>query len=238
MTWIKICGTTNVSDALTAVDAGADAVGFVFFEGSPRKVNKETARDIVSQLPDHVEKVGVFVNPEQGQVVDTVNEVRLTATQCRLQRPANGPAEGERFYQPIRILVPLSVPLLLQDENRLRGLIADFSRVADEANRPGRPKKTNQLDTFLLDSGTPQEPGGTGKKFDWQRIAPLVQIMNKSVKVVIAGGLTPDNIAEAMRILRPWGVDVASGVEAEPGKKDPGKVRAFIQAVRQSGRAT
>jgi phosphoribosylanthranilate isomerase len=163
MTWIKICGTTNVSDALTAVDAGADAVGFVFFEGSPRKVNKETARDIVSQLPDHVEKVGVFVNPEQGQVVDTVNEVRLTATQCRLQRPANGPAEGERFYQPIRILVPLSVPLLLQDENRLRGLIADFSRVADEANRPGRPKNPTSWTLFCWIPAPRKNRGGRVK---------------------------------------------------------------------------
>jgi len=236
MTWIKICGTTNLSDALAAVDAGADALGFVFYANSPRKIDKDAAREIVAQLPEHVEKVGVFVNPEHAEVVETVNQVRLTATQCRLPRSGNGPSETERFYQPIRMLVPLSVPLLLQDDNRLRGLIADFSRVADETNRPGRSKKPHQVDTFLLDSGSPRQPGGTGKPFDWQRIAPLVQIMNKSVKVVIAGGLTPDNIAEAMRILRPWGVDVASGVEAEPGRKDPVKVRAFIQAVRQSSR--
>jgi len=236
MTWIKICGTTNLSDALAAVDAGADALGFVFYENSPRKIEKETARDIVAQLPAQVEKVGVFVDQAQEQLAEIVNHVRLTAVQSRLQRGGNGSTEATRFYQPIRMLVPLSVPLLLQDEGRLRGLIADFSRMADEANRPARTRRPNQLDTFLLDSGSPRQPGGTGKTFDWQRIAPLVQIMNKSVKVIIAGGLTPDNIAEALRVLRPWGVDVASGVEAEPGKKDPVKLRAFIQAVRQTGR--
>jgi phosphoribosylanthranilate isomerase len=127
------------------------------------------------------------------------------------------------------------VTSLLQDENRLKGLMADFARMADEQSRSGRRKAANSFDTFLLDSSTAQNPGGTGNAFDWERIAPLVEIMKKSAKVVVAGGLTPDNVAVAMRILHPWGVDVSSGVEATPGKKDPGKVRAFVQAVRVAG---
>jgi phosphoribosylanthranilate isomerase len=129
----------------------------------------------------------------------------------------------------------LSVTSLLQDENRLKGLMADFARMADEQSRSGKRKTPNSFDTFLLDSSTAQHPGGTGNAFDWERIAPLVEIMKKSAKVVVAGGLTPDNVAVAMRILHPWGVDVSSGVEASPGKKDPGKVRAFVQAVRVAG---
>ena len=131
--------------------------------------------------------------------------------------------------------MPLSVTSLLQDENRLKGLMADFARMADEQSRSGKRKASNSFDTFLLDSSTAQHPGGTGNAFDWERISPLVEIMKKSAKVVVAGGLTPDNVAVAMRILHPWGVDVSSGVEVTPGKKDPGNVRAFVQAVRVAG---
>jgi phosphoribosylanthranilate isomerase len=155
--------------------------------------------------------------------------------QCRLRRSAASSPEGnsgERFQGPVRRLVPLSVTSLLQDENRLKGLMADFARMADEQSRTGKRKAANSFDTFLLDSSTAQHPGGTGNAFDWERIAPLVEIMKKSAKVVVAGGLTPDNVAVAMRILHPWGVDVSSGVEASPGKKDPEKVRAFVRAVR------
>jgi phosphoribosylanthranilate isomerase len=238
MTWVKICGITNLEDALTAVEAGADALGFVFYEHSPRKVDNVTAREIVAQLPQQVERVGVFVDPSQDDLVRTVNEVGLTAMQCRLRRSAASSPEGnsgERFQGRVRRLVPLSVTSLLQDENRLKGLMADFARMADEQSRSGKRKTANSFDTFLLDSSTAQHPGGTGNAFDWERIAPLVEIMKKSAKVVVAGGLTPDNVAVAMRILHPWGVDVSSGVEATPGKKDPGKVRAFVQAVRVAG---
>jgi phosphoribosylanthranilate isomerase len=238
MTWVKICGITNVEDALTAVEAGADALGFVFYEHSPRRVDAATAREIVAQLPQQVERVGVFVDLSQDDLVRTVNEVGLTAMQCRLRRTAASSSEGnsgERFQGPVRRLVPLSVTSLLQDENRLKGLMADFARMADEQSRSGKRKVSNSFDTFLLDSSTPQHPGGTGNAFDWERISPLVEIMKKSAKVVVAGGLTPDNVAVAMRILHPWGVDVSSGVEVTPGKKDAGKVRAFVQAVRVAG---
>ncbi|MGH9530459.1 MAG: phosphoribosylanthranilate isomerase, partial [Terriglobales bacterium] len=91
----------------------------------------------------------------------------------------------------------------------------------------------NPFGTIMLDSGTVQKPGGTGKTFDWQAAVPLVETIRKSVRVVVAGGLNPSNVADAIRILDPWGVDVVSGVEASPGRKDPQKVRAFINAVRR-----
>jgi phosphoribosylanthranilate isomerase len=227
MTWIKICGITNLEDALVAVDAGADALGFVFYEKSPRRVDPVEAQKIVEQLPDTLEKVGVFVDLSQDQLAGIVNQVGLTAVQCRL-RPRTDSLVDERppFQRPTRMLLPLSATRLLEDEKRLQGLTSEFLRMAESR------KPRGGFDTFVLDSTTPSQPGGTGKPFDWQRIAPLVHVMNRSVKVVAAGGLTSVNVAEAMQILRPWGVDVSSGVEASPGKKDPEKIRAFVRAVR------
>jgi len=229
MTWVKICGTTNLEDALVAVDAGADAVGFVFYDKSPRRVDSATAQQIVQQLPQRIEKIGVFVDLAQEQMAEIVNHVGLTGVQCRLRPQAGSAPDGRTKYKnPVRTLMPLSVTQLLQDEKRLQGLTAEFVRLS-ESRRP-----SPAFDTFLLDSTTSEKPGGTGRAFDWQRLVPLVQVMNKSVKVIAAGGLTPENVGRAMRILRPWGVDVASGVEAEPGKKDPEKVRAFVRAVREA----
>jgi phosphoribosylanthranilate isomerase len=232
MTWIKICGITNLGDGLAAVEAGADAVGFVFHQKSPRFVEPQVARDIVASLPEKLEKVGVFAEMPQN-VLELVGEVGLTAVQCRLGTQAGPPQNGKtRLGRPVRTLVTLSVPRLLQNEKKLQGLIAEFLRLAES------PKRPSGFDTFLLDSSTPEQPGGTGEVFNWKKVAPLVQVMNRSVKVIAAGGLTPLNVGEAMRILRPWGVDVSTGVESEPGKKDRAKVRAFVNAVRSADRAT
>jgi len=229
MTWIKICGITNLEDALSAIDAGADAIGFVFYEKSPRWIEPAQAREIVAQLPNGVEKVGVFVDLAQDRLAEIVNEVGLTGVQCRL-RPRTDALASEKpgFQRPTRMLLPLSATRLIEDEKRLQGLTSEFLRMAESR----KPK--SGLDTFVLDSTTPSQPGGTGRAFDWQRIAPLVHVMNRSVKVIVAGGLTADNVAEAMQVLRPWGVDVSSGVEAAPGRKDPAKVKAFIQAVKNA----
>jgi phosphoribosylanthranilate isomerase len=225
MTWVKICGITSLDDALVAVEAGADALGFVFYQKSPRNLDPAVARQIVQQLPEKLEKVGVFVDLPPEQQAEIVNEVGLTAVQGRLASAPNGKIKSQN---PVRRLLPMSVTLLLEDESRLQGLTAEFIRMSESRKPP------TAFDTFLLDSTTSQQPGGTGKPFDWHRIAPLVHVMNKSVKVIAAGGLTPENVGETMRILRPWGVDVSSGVEVIPGKKDPQKVRAFIQAVRNT----
>ena len=230
MTWIKICGITNLPDALAAVDAGADALGFVFHEASPRSVDPQIAREIVASLPEKLEKVGVFAEMPQN-VVALVGEVGLTAVQCRLGSKGSTHNGKTGLGRPVRTLVTLSVTRLLQNEKKLQGLMAEFLRLAES------PKRPSGFDTFLLDSTTPQEAGGTGQVFNWKKIAPLVQVMNRSVKVVVAGGLTPSNVAEAMRTLRPWGVDVSSGVESEPGKKDRAKIRAFVNAVRAADKA-
>jgi phosphoribosylanthranilate isomerase len=229
MTWIKICGITNLEDALSAIDAGADALGFVFYEKSPRWIEPDTAREIVAQLPNGVETVGVFVDLAQDRLADIVNEVGLTGVQCRLRPRTDALAGGKSgFQRPTRMLLPLSATRLIEDEKRLQGLTSEFLRMAESRKPKGG------LDTFVLDSTTRSQPGGTGRAFDWQRIAPLVHVMNRSVKVIVAGGLTADNVAEAMQILRPWGVDVSTAVEAAPGRKDPAKIKAFVRAVRNA----
>ena len=232
MTWVKICGITNLEDAQTAVEAGADALGFVFYEKSPRKIEPQIAREIVQQLPEKIEKVGVFVDLFQDQLTEIVNAVGLGTLQCRLRpKSASSPEGKSGFQHRMRMLMPLSATRLIEDEKRLQALTAEFVRMAESRKPP------KGFDSILLDSTTPAQPGGTGRTFDWKRIARLVHVMYKCVKVIAAGGLTPENVAEAMRILHPWGVDVASGVEAIPGKKDPAKVRAFVTAVRDADRS-
>jgi phosphoribosylanthranilate isomerase len=178
-----------------------------------------------------IERVGVFVDPPQNGLAEIANSVGLTMIQCRVGSKPN-PEGKAAFQRPVRMLFQLSVGRLLADEKRFQGLIAEFLRIAES------PKRPSGLDTFLLDSSTPEQPGGTGRTLDWKRLAPLVHVMNKSAKVIVAGGLTPANITDAMRILRPWGVDVSTGVEAIPGRKDPVKVRAFVKAVREADRAS
>ena len=231
MTWVKICGITNLEDALAAADAGADALGFVFHEKSPRYVDPGTAAAIAQQMTEKIEKVGVFVDPPQNGLAEIANGVGLTMLQCRVgSKP--GAESKAAFQQPVRMLFQLSVGRLLADEKRFQGLIAEFLRMSES------PKRPSGLDTLLLDSSTPEQPGGTGRTLDWRRLAPLVHVMNKSAKVVAAGGLTAANVTEAMRLLRPWGVDVSTGIEATPGKKDPIKLRAFLKAVREADRAS
>jgi phosphoribosylanthranilate isomerase len=215
MTWIKICGTTNLEDALIAVEAGADALGFVFYEKSPRKTDPDKAREIVARLPAHVETVGVFVNEPAENILRTVAHVGLTAAQL------HGVESGNKEFLNA-----------LQGERGLKLLLVLPSSEVDDG------LERNGYETFLsavfFDSGTPEVPGGTGKTFDWKAAAPRVRAIGEKLNVVVAGGLNSGNVTDAIRILEPWGVDVASGVEAKPGKKDPAKVRAFIAAVRKA----
>jgi phosphoribosylanthranilate isomerase len=215
MIWIKICGTTNVQDALTSVEAGADALGFVFYAKSPRKIDPETARRISEQLPPDIEKVGVFVNEPVETVLNTVAQAGLTAVQLH----GVDPRQAE-FIRALRVGRELKIFLVLQAHE-----IGRFDAI--ESAKAG-------ITAVFLDSGTPQLPGGTGRTFDWKASAASVDVIRKNLNTVVAGGLNPDNVTEAIRILRPWGVDVASGVEARPGKKDPEKVRGFIEAVRNA----
>jgi phosphoribosylanthranilate isomerase len=216
MAWIKICGTTNLEDALTAADRGADALGFVFYEKSPRNVDVESAREIVKNLPPSVEKVGVFVNEPAEKIFKTVVRAGLTAVQLH----GAGSRQPE-FIEALKIRQDLKLFLVLPAAEIGGGL---------DRNLNGE----SGISAVFFDAGTPELPGGTGKTFDWKTAASRIEAIGKELKVVVAGGLNSSNVADAIRILKPWGVDVVSGVEARPGKKDPQKVRAFIDAVRQT----
>jgi phosphoribosylanthranilate isomerase len=217
MTWIKICGMTNLEDALVAVDAGADAVGFVFYEKSPRCVSVETAREICSKLPEGVEKVGVFIGLGPN-VIDVSRQVGLTVAQLYVHAQ---PSLSDEYLAglPCRIMPAISLGKI--GENELCGF-----HVPEQVR--------SRVLAALLDSGNSERPGGTGERFDWQARADLAHF--DGMNLVVAGGLNPDNVGEAIGILKPWGVDVVSGVEARPGKKDPEKVRAFVRAVREADR--
>jgi len=240
MTWIKICGTTNLEDALTAVDAGADALGFVFYEKSPRNIGVETAREIVAKLPARVEKVGVFVGESADEWPRVVLNVGLTSVQqyfgfeARVQ-PKHAEATGiDGFSVHPKIYVALPVARFLAEEEEIKGLAADFAKWKKNLAKEISPPE-GLLDTIFLDSGDLRQPGGTGKTFDWNKAVPIAEGMRQGgVKLILAGGLTPANVRDAIGVLKPWGVDVASGVEARPGKKDPEKVRAFVRAVRET----
>jgi phosphoribosylanthranilate isomerase len=226
MTWVKICGITNLEDAQLAIDAGADAVGFVFCEKSPRNITPQAAAKIVRNLPKHVEKVGVFVGPGENELINAVQEAGLTAVQLHFIGENGG--FGTRAIAGVngRFKLYMSLPMATPMEQTAR-LAMMIPSIANEAN-------ILQFDTIFLDSGSAQHPGGTGRAFDWEKALPLVQAMQTKIKVVVAGGLNPENVSEAIAILHPFGVDVATGVEASPGRKDPQKVRAFIHAVRKA----
>jgi phosphoribosylanthranilate isomerase len=218
MTWVKICGTTNLEDARAAAAAGADAVGFVFAE-SPRQISPEAAAEIVRELPVQVEKVGVFVHHPAAAIREIAEQAGLTAVQLHGDQEELAQAEE---------LLPWA------DERRLRIIVAvsmlETAGIGIERPRPGMHHRA----AMLLDSMTPSLRGGSGKTWDWKQFAPFVDAIRGSVDVIVAGGLKSENVQQAIRVLHPWGVDVVSGVEREPGKKDHEKVRAFIRAVRET----
>lgn len=199
---VKICGITTLEDAMMAVEAGADALGFVFFKGSSRYISPEQAADIICRLPPFVQVVGLFVNEDVG----TVNSV---AEQCGLDIVQLHGEESPDYCNNVR-----------------RRIIKAF-RVKDESSllEMGR----YAVAACLLDTWSPDAHGGTGKIFNWEIAAKAAE----SQTVILAGGLTPDNVAEAIAKVKPYAVDVSSGVESMPGKKDAGKIHSFINAVRE-----
>lgn len=204
MTKVKICGITNLDDALFAVEQGADAIGFVFAP-SVRQINEEKARAIRKQLPPFVSAVGVFVNPEPMVVRTMDEEVGLDYVQIYGAGSARFPEESG--VNPQRLIQAVSV--------------------ASEADLAGIEHAAAA--TILLDTKVEGKAGGTGQTFDW-RIAAHAKSYGKPI--ILSGGLNPDNVTRAIDIASPHAVDVSSGVEASPGKKDPEKVRKFIRRAK------
>lgn len=211
--WIKICANTSLDDAMIAAEAGADAVGFVFAP-SPRHVTAEQVAVIVPRLPAEIEKIGVFVDATVEEIAATVEAAGLTGVQLHWNAPGElSAALRERLGTKLRILGVVHF-----DAEMAEGLAA----LAFDPN----------VDAILVDSRTSVAVGGTGKSYDWAAARQSLFERAEELKLIAAGGLTPENVAEAVAILRPWGVDVVSGVEFAPGRKDAAKVRAFIVNAR------
>ena len=200
-TRIKICGITSVQDAGYAVAAGADAIGLVFYGGSPRNIDTHSARQILDSLPPFVTSVGLFVDADSTEVQQVLDAVPLDLLQFHGNENADFCCSFNRPYiKAIRV----------RDDTDLPGLSAEFRSASG----------------LLLDSYTKGVPGGTGEIFNWELIP-----QGLSLPVVLAGGLTPENVADAIAKVNPYAVDVSSGVELSPGKKEEQAVHAFVHAV-------
>jgi phosphoribosylanthranilate isomerase len=216
--WIKICGNTSLEDARLAVEAGADALGFVF-AASPRRVTARQVAEIVAELPEAVEKIGVFVDASFEEIKSAVVAGGLTGVQLHFHAGAELPARLRgRLGAGLRILRVVRFGAEAETDAEAHGV-------------------DGNVDAILVDSFSAKAAGGTGIAFDWAAARTLFQNAGVRKPLVAAGGLTPVNVAEAIAALRPWGVDVVSGVEASPGRKDPAKVRAFVENARAAGDA-
>lgn len=201
-TRIKICGITRAQDARAAAAAGADAIGLVFWAKSPRAVAPAQAAAICRALPPFVTPVGLFVDADEAWVEQVLAQVPLGLLQFH---GSEAPAACERYGRPY----------------------AKALRMRDDIDIAAQRQRFASAQALLLDTYRAGVPGGTGEVFDWQRVPPAL-----AGEIILAGGLAPDNVAEAVRRVRPWAVDVSGGVEAAPGIKDAGRMRAFCAAVR------
>jgi len=215
MLWIKICATTNLDDARAALDAGANALGFVLTT-SRRQITPEKAAELISALPPSAEKIGVVVNETSQALKLLAESTGLTGLQLHGDEPPEQLLEFRRALGVRKIIKTLHARELLTDPARLDAYLAHSAAI----------------DGFLLDSGSVAVRGGTGKTFDWQAALPMVERIKQQKPVIIGGGLNPENVADAIRLLDPRGVEVVTGVELSLGKKDPVKLRAFIAAAR------
>lgn len=201
-TRVKICGITREQDALEAVRCGADALGLVFYPPSPRCVTLEQAATITRRLPPFVTLVGLFVNADRETIAEAVAAARISLIQFHGNECPDYCAEHDR---------PWIKALRMKDGLDLEQAASDYGAAA----------------ALLLDAYRPGVPGGTGETFDWDRIPAQF-----AGRIILAGGLSPANISEAVRRVRPYAVDVSGGVEAAPGRKDAGKIAAFMRGVR------
>jgi phosphoribosylanthranilate isomerase len=215
MTWIKICATTNLDDALASIDAGANALGFIL-TASPRQLTPESAAEIIAALPASVEKIGVVVNQTPETLAKLANDTGLTGLQLHGDEPPDQLPEYRRALGLRKIIKTLQARELLGAPDTLDAYL----------------RNSKSIDGILLDSGSPVARGGSGQTFDWHAALPIVERIKQVLPVIMAGGLTPDNVADAIRLFDPCGVDVVSGVELSSGKKDRAKLHAFIAATR------
>jgi len=215
MTWIKMCGTTNLADAEVCVEAGVDALGFIFAE-SPREITPAKAGEISRVLPPHIERIGVFVNEPTEKVLNIVREASLTGVQLH----------GDESPAYVKQLLRMAGELPLRI---IKTIPADFGRNMGLGYFDGGEAF---VDAVMVDSGSVQMRGGTGQVFDWLRTGDFIMWLEQRSKLIVAGGLNPQNVSAAVSLFHPYGVDVVTGVEAKHGKKDPDKIRAFIAAVR------
>jgi len=201
MTLIKICGITNLTDALHAVHAGADALGFNFYHPSPRYIEPSKAREIIDKLPQSVLKVGVFVNEEA--VLSIANEAGVNALQLHGDETPEYCSKLKNWF----VVKTLSVDEKFEAQKCLE----------------------YEVDAIMLDAKHPNLRGGTGQVIDWSIARSIQQL---GVKVILAGGLSPENVQEAIKVVKPYAVDACSALESDPGKKDQQKVSTFIQTIR------
>lgn len=215
-TFIKICGTTNLVDALASLDAGADALGFIFVEESKRQIEPDVAKEIINELPIGADVFGVFVNEPASYIVEVARELGLSGVQLHGEESPQQVSSIRQATQesPLKIIKAIPASIL---ENRDLGYFVGGEEL---------------VDAIMVDSGSERKRGGTGKPFDWMHAANAILELQKKNKVIIAGGLNPLNVSTAVGLLRPWGVDAVTGLEADFGKKDHRKLRAFIAAVR------
>jgi len=219
-TWIKMCGTTNLVDAQTCVDAGANAIGFIFAE-SPRRADPKLAKEISRALPREVERIGVFVNEPVEAVVRTADEAELTGVQLH----------GDESPAYVKDLMRRSADRALRV---IKTIPAGLGRSSGLGYFDGGE---SFVDAIMVDSGSVQLRGGTGQVFDWLRAGDFILWLEQRSKVIIAGGLNPENVGAAVSLFHPSGVDVVTGVEQSYGKKDPEKVKAFVASVRAAEKA-
>jgi phosphoribosylanthranilate isomerase len=222
--WIKICGTTNLADAQHAANSGASAVGFVLAP-SPRRVTVEQVGAIARHLPRNVERYGVFVNASFDEIVTAVHEADLTGVQLHANDVPDLPRRLRAHFAAADASATISILAVLAYSDDMEPQIQTVARNAAH---------DGAIDALLIDSRSPVGHGGTGTRYDWQAAQHLFRRVAPQLRLIAAGGLNPDNVAEAIRTLTPWGVDVATGVEAAPGRKDPARVAAFIRNARET----
>jgi phosphoribosylanthranilate isomerase len=211
--WVKVCGNTNLEDASVSVEAGADAVGFIFAE-SPRKVTVAQVSAITPHLPATIEKIGVFVAASFADIVQAVTACGLTGIQLHAHHDAAMAARLREHFGP--------KTKILQVIHYAEDLAAQLKAAQQDRS----------MDGVLVDSRTATAVGGTGVRFDWQAAQREFFAASSHLRLIAAGGLKPENVAEAIHTLRPWGVDSVSGVEAAPGHKDHERVKAFVRAAK------